>query len=497
MDRFILAMDQGTSSCRSVLVDPAGEIQARAQEELSTLFPKPGWVEHDAQEIWARQLSTARTALQSSGADARDIAAIGITNQRETVVVWDRRSGVPIHHALVWQDRRTADAMQRLATDGKGDLVQQRTGLVLDPYFSASKLAWILDHVPQARARAERGELAAGTIDAWLIWQLTGGRVHATDVSNASRTMLMNLRTLDWDDELLDLLRVPRAVLPNIVDSSGVCGESDASLFGASIPVAGICGDQQGALFGQGCTESGQAKITFGTGCFLLVGTGAEVVRSRSRLLTTVAWRLRGQPAAFALEGSVFMGGAAVQWLRDGLGLIRTAAEVNELAAKVSDCGGVMMVPAFTGLGAPHWDPTARACVLGMTRGTTAAHLARATLEGVGLQVCDVVEAMEADIGSRLRVLRVDGGACASDLLMQVQSNILDAIVERPRQLETTVLGAAFLAGLGVGLWKHAAEVAALARVERTFSPLLDPAIRATMRRQWRRAIECAKGWQP
>jgi len=489
-------MDQGTSSCRSVVVDAAGVIRARAQEELATRFPKPGWVEHDAQEIWSRQLSTARAALRSCGADAKDVAAIGITNQRETVVVWDRRSGVPIHAALVWQDRRTADAMERLATEGMADFVQQRSGLVLDPYFSASKLAWVLDHVPQARARAERGELAAGTIDAWLVWQLTGGRVHATDVSNASRTMLMNLHTLDWDDELLDLLRVPRMVLPRIVDSSGVCGETDASVLGASVPVAGICGDQQSALFGQGCTERGQAKITYGTGCFLLVGTGSEVVMSRGRLLTTVAWRLRGQSAAFALEGSVFMGGAAVQWLRDGIGIIRTAPEVNDLAAKTTDCGGVMMVPAFTGLGAPHWDPTARACVLGMTRGTTAAHLARATLEGIALQVCDVVDAMEADLGSRLCMLRVDGGACASDLLMQLQSDFVDAAVERPRQLETTVMGAAFLAGLGVDLWKRVSDVAAIRSVDRTFTPLLDPTIRANMRRRWRRAVECAKGWQ-
>lgn len=489
-------MDQGTSSCRSVIVDAEGVLQARAQEELATRFPKPGWVEHDAQEIWSRQLSTARAALQACGADAKDVAAIGITNQRETVVVWDRRSGVPIHAALVWQDRRTADAMERLAAEGKTEFVQQRSGLVLDPYFSASKLAWVLDHVPQARVRAERGELAAGTIDAWLVWQLTGGRVHATDVSNASRTMLMNLKTLDWDDALLELLRVPRAVLPRIVDSSGVCGESDASLLGAAIPVAGICGDQQSALFGQGCMERGQTKITYGTGCFLLVGTGTEVVMSRSRLLTTVAWRLQGQPAAFALEGSVFMGGAAVQWLRDGLGIIQTAPEVNDLAASVSDCAGVMMVPAFTGLGAPHWDPTARACVLGMTRGTTAAHLARATLEGIALEVCDVVEAMQADLGSRLRMLRVDGGACASDLLMQMQSDFLDAAVERPRQLETTVMGAAFLAGLGVGVWKRVSDVAAFRSVDRTFTPLLDSATRATMRRQWQRAVECSKGWQ-
>jgi len=496
MSQLILAMDQGTSSCRSVIIDAAGDIRSRAQQELTIRFPKPGWVEHDAQEIWSLQLSTARAALQLCGADGKDVAAIGITNQRETVVVWDRRTGVPIHAALVWQDRRTTDVMQQLVADGQTDFVQQRSGLVLDPYFSASKLAWVLDHVPQARARAERGELAAGTIDAWLVWQLTGGRVHVTDVSNASRTMLMSLRTLDWDDELLDLLRVPRAVLPRIVDSSGVCGESDAALFGASIPIAGICGDQQSALFGQGCTERGQAKITYGTGCFLLVGTGSEVVMSRSRLLTTVAWRLREQPAMFALEGSVFMGGAAVQWLRDGLRIIRTASEVNELAAQVADCAGVMMVPAFTGLGAPHWDPTARACVLGMTRGTSAAHLARATLEGIALQVCDVVEAMETDLGSRLRMLRVDGGACASDLLMQSQSNFLDAVVERPRQLETTVMGAAFLAGLGVGVWKRVSDVTALRSVDQTFTPLLDRTIRVTMRHQWRRAVECAKGWQ-
>jgi len=493
---FILAMDQGTSSCRSIVVDGEGVIRARAQEELATQFPRPGWVEHDAQEIWSRQLSTARAALRSCGVEAKHVAAIGITNQRETVVVWDRRSGVPIHPALVWQDRRTADVVERLAKEGKSDFIQQRSGLVLDPYFSASKLAWVLDHVPQARTRAERGDLAAGTIDAWLVWQLTGGRVHATDVSNASRTMLMNLHTLDWDDELLDLLRVPRAVLPRIVDSSGVSGEADASVLGASIPISGICGDQQSALFGQGCTERGQAKITYGTGCFLLVGTGPEVVMSSSRLLTTVAWRLRGQPATFALEGSVFMGGAAVQWLRDGLGIIRTAPEVNDLAAQVDDSAGVMMVPAFTGLGAPHWDPTARGCVLGMTRGTTAAHLARATLEGIALQVCDVVEAMETDLGSRLGMLRVDGGASASDVLMQLQSNILEATVERPRQLETTAMGAAFLAGLGIDLWKGVADVATIRSVDRTFTPLLDSTIRANMRRQWRRAVECAKGWQ-
>ncbi len=492
--RHILALDEGTSSLRSVVVNADGGIVCAAQREFGQHFPQPGWVEHDASEIWSAQLATAQQVMRESGVAAGEFAGIGITNQRETIVVWDRKSGQPICNALVWQDRRTAGDMTRLRERGVEDEVSQRTGLLLDPYFSASKLAWILRTVPGAADRARRGELAAGTIDTWLIWNLTGGRVHVTDVSNASRTMLMDLRTLEWDEWLLKLFEIPREMLPQIVDSSGVCGETDREIFGASIPIAGIGGDQQCALFGQSCVRPGMAKTTFGTGCFLLANTGTEVVRSRSRLLTTVAWRLRGSPAVYALEGSVFMGGASIQWLRDGLGIIRSAADVNVLAGSVADTAGVVVVPAFTGLGAPHWDASARGAILGLTRGTTAAHIARATLEGIAMQVVEVLDAMNVDRGTTIDVMRVDGGACASDLLMQMQADALGIPIERPSVLESTVLGAAHFAGLATGVWKSLADLEGLRSVDRLFVATTTQPRRATKLKQWRKAIDKSRG---
>ncbi len=498
---LILALDQGTSSSRTAVIDRLGRLASVAQKEFKQFFPKSGWVEHDAAEIWSAQIETARQALRDGGFSATDIAAIGITNQRETIVVWDRKSGQPIHHALVWQDRRTAPDLARLREQGVEEQVISKTGLLLDPYFSASKLAWILNNVDGARARAERGELAAGTIDSWLIWNLTSGRLHVTDVSNASRTMLMDLKTLAWDEWLLKLFGIPRAILPTIVDSSGVCGESDASIFGHGIPIAGIGGDQQCALFGQSCTQAGMTKTTFGTGCFLLANTGTELIRSRSRLLTTVAWRIKGSPAVYALEGSVFMGGASIQWLRDGLGIIRTSSEVNELAARCDESDGVVVVPAFTGLGAPHWDASARGAILGLTRGTTAAHIARATLEGIAMQVVDVVEAMNADIppidrDHPIGIMRVDGGACASDLLMQIQADLLGIPVERPAILESTVLGAAYFAGLATGVWSSVKEIESLRSVERVFAPSMNSSTRAAMVARWTKAVEKSRGWE-
>ncbi len=493
---LLLAIDQGTSSSRSVIVDQSGRIVHGAQREFRQIFPKSGWVEHDAAEIWSTQLETAREALRLGGISPTNIAGIGITNQRETIVVWDRKSGEPIHNALVWQDRRTADDLAKLRAQGVEAQVTEKTGLVLDPYFSASKLAWILNNVADARARAERGELAAGTIDSWLVWKLTSGRVHVTDVSNASRTMLMDLQTLAWDDELLKLFNIPRAILPTIVDTSGVCGETDSAIFGSSIAIAGIGGDQQCALFGQSCVEAGMAKTTFGTGCFLLANTGTKLIRSRSRLLSTVAWRIKDSPAVYALEGSVFMGGASIQWLRDGLRMIRSAPEVNELAGSVDDSGGVVVVPAFTGLGAPHWDASARGCILGLTRGTTAAHIARATLEGIAMQVVEVIEAMNQDRGHAMQSMRVDGGACASDLLMQMQADLLGIQVERPAILESTALGAAYFAGLATGVWSSLSQIQALRRVDRVFVPVMSPSTRQSMRARWRKAIERSRGWE-
>jgi glycerol kinase len=493
----VLALDQGTTSSRAIVFDESGSAVAMAQREFQQIFPRPGWVEHDPLEIWESQLAVAREALARAGLAARDVAAIGITNQRETTVVWDRATGMPVANAIVWQDRRTAGACDRLKREGREPLFRDKTGLVLDPYFSGTKLAWILDNVPGARDAANSagtGRLAFGTVDSWLIWNLTGG-LHATDVTNAARTLLWDLHTGDWSDELLGILEIPRGLLPAVRSSSEVYGETLPGLLGVPIPIAGVAGDQQAALFGQACLTPGMVKNTYGTGCFLLMNTGDRPVRSRNELLTTPAWRIGGR-TDYALEGSVFVAGAVVQWLRDGLGLIRSAADVEALAASVPDSGGVVLVPAFTGLGAPHWDPYARGALLGVTRGTSAAHLARAALEGIAFQVCDVLAAMAADSGVPVAELRVDGGAAANDLLMQLQADLAGVPVVRPRVQETTALGAAYLAGLAVGVWKDTGEIAARWQVDRRFEPQLDPAAAAGRRERWSRAVERAKGWE-
>ena len=491
--KYILALDQGTTSSRAIIFDKKGAIVADAQQEFRQIFPKPGWVEHDADEIWATQRSVAADALGKAGLTSTDIAAIGITNQRETTVVWDRATGKPICNAIVWQDRRTSGACDRLKQAGKAPMIRRKTGLVVDAYFSGTKLQWILKNVPGARARARRGELAFGTIDSWLVWNLTGGRTHVTDVSNASRTMLCNLKTCDWDDELLTLFDIPRSMLPEVRDSSEVYGE--CTLWGGAIPIAGIAGDQQAALFGQVCRQPGMVKNTYGTGCFMLMNTGTKPVMSKNNLLTTVAWRIGGR-TEYALEGSIFIAGAVVQWLRDGLGLIKTSSEVESLAAQVPDTGGVYLVPAFAGLGAPHWDQYARGLMAGITRGTTSAHIARAALEGIAYQVHDVLEAMQSDSGIKLKELRVDGGACANNLLMQFQADMLGVPVVRPRVSETTALGAAYLAGLAVHYWKDTAEIAKQWQADRRFIPAMKPARRQQLLSGWKKALSRAKKWE-
>jgi len=490
--KYILALDQGTTSSRAMVFDHGGAVIAAAQQELRQRFPQPGWVEHDAREIWATQSAVAKQALQKAGLTASDVAAIGITNQRETTVVWEHATGRPLCNAIVWQDRRTAGACDRLRARGLAATIRRKTGLVLDPYFSATKLHWILHHIPGAMARARAGELAFGTVDSWLVWNLTGGRRHVTDPSNASRTMLFNIHTGDWDAELLRIFGVPRAVLPEVRSSSEVYGESH--LFGSAVPIAAIAGDQQAALFGQVCTKPGMVKNTYGTGCFLLMHTGAKPIASRNNLLTTVAWRV-GNRTEYALEGSVFTAGAVVQWLRDGLGLIGSAGQVEALAAQVRDNGGVYLVPAFAGLGAPHWDPYARGLIAGLTRGSTRAHIARAALEAIAYQVRDILRAMEDDAKIRLRELRVDGGACANDLLMQFQADLLGVPVARPRVAETTALGAAYLAGLAVGFWKDRREIAAQWRVDRRFVPAVKLAVRKQLLAGWAQALARARQW--
>jgi len=490
----ILALDQGTTSSRAIVFDEAGQVLGTAQQELTQIYPQSGWVEQDAEEIWSTQLATARAALAQAGLSAGNIAAIGITNQRETTVVWERATGRPIANAIVWQDRRTAGLCEQLRVQGVEALFTGRTGLLLDSYFSGTKVRWLLDHVEGARARADKGALAFGTVDAWLIWKLTGGRVHATDVSNASRTMMFNIHTRDWDDKLLGLLRVPRALLPKVVDSSAVCGECDSAHFGRGIPIAGIAGDQQAALFGQQCTRSGMVKNTYGTGCFMLMHTGTRPVDSHNRLLTTVAWKI-GETVEYALEGSVFIAGAAVQWLRDGLGIIRTSGEVEALARSVVDTGGVYLVPAFAGLGAPYWDPHARGTIVGMSRGTTAAHIARATLDSIAYQTADVLEAMHADSGIAVTELRVDGGATQNDLLMQFQADVLGVPVVRPKIYETTALGAAYLAGLAVGFWKNTDALAAQWQLDRRFEPAMSAARRAALKAGWIKAVKRSRAW--
>jgi glycerol kinase len=489
---FVLALDQGTTSSRAIVFDHRGQACGVAQQEFRQIFPEPGWVEHDPTEIWATQSAVLHGALATAGIGAADLAAIGITNQRETTVLWERATGRPVANAIVWQDRRTAGMCDQLRAAGHAPTFAAKTGLVLDAYFSGTKLKWLLDHVPGARARAEAGELAFGTIDSWLVWNLTRGSVHATDPSNASRTLLFDIHRGDWDDELLALLDVPRAVLPQVVPSSGVVGH--ANLEGTDVPIAGIAGDQQAALFGQACHAPGLAKNTYGTGCFLLMNTGPKAVASRNNLLTTVAWSRNGV-TEYALEGSVFIGGAVVQWLRDGLKIIRQASEVEALALTVPDNGGVYFAPAFAGLGAPHWDAYARGTIVGLTRGATGGHIARAALESIAYQSADLLSAMEKDAGLALPELRVDGGATASNLLMQFQADLLGVPVVRPRVHETTALGAAYLAGLAVGYWKDASDVKANWQVDRTFEPSMARAQAAEMRARWEKAVERAKAW--
>ena len=490
---YILALDQGTTSSRAILFDEAGAVRAAAQKEFEQIYPQPGWVEHDPEEIWATQMATAVEALSRANVAPRDVAALGITNQRETTLLWDRQSGEPVCNAIVWQDRRTASMIDRLKAEGQGPLATQKTGLVPDAYFSASKLAWMLEHVPGARAKAEAGRLAFGTVDTWLVYRLTGGRLHLTDVSNASRTMLFNLHTLDWDEALLAWWRIPRAVLPQVRSSSEIYGEAAVPGL-AGIPIAGIAGDQQAALFGQLCLEPGLAKNTYGTGCFLLLNTGPAPIASRNQLVTTVAWQ-RGGITTYALEGSVFIGGAVVQWLRDGLQLIRSARDIEALAASVPDTGGIYVVPAFAGLGAPHWDPYARGTICGLTRGTTAGHLARAALEGIAHQVADLLDAMRADAALPLPQLRVDGGACANNLLMQMQADLLQLPIVRPKVVETTALGAACLAGLAAGFWKGTEALAQFWQADRTFDPQRSAEQVAESRAAWKKAVGRAKGW--
>jgi glycerol kinase len=492
----VLALDQGTTSSRAIVFDRRGRARGAAQQEFAQDFPRPGWVEHDPRDLWQTTRRVAIAAVAKAKLTGADLAAVGLTNQRETTLLWERTTGRPLAPAIVWQDRRTAEACAQLKQRGLEGLFRRKTGLVLDPYFSGTKLAWLLDHVPGARRRAGRGELAFGTVDTWLLWQLTGGRVHATDVSNASRTLLLDLRTGAWDDELLATLRIPREVLPEVRASSEVYGEVESIPALRGVPIAGVAGDQQAALFGQACFRPGLAKNTYGTGCFLLLHTGMKPVASRHHLLTTIAWGLGADgPLEYALEGSVFIGGAVVQWLRDGLGLIAKSADVEKLAAQVADNGGVYLVPAFTGLGAPHWDAAARGAIVGLTRGSTAAHLARAALESIAYQSADLLHAMEADAQLKLRELRVDGGATANNGLLQFQSDLLRVPVVRPRVTETTALGAAYLAGLAVGFWKNQDEIAGLWAMDRTYRPRATRTTIYPLQRDWRRAVERARQW--
>lgn len=490
--KYILALDQGTTSSRAMVVNEAGEVVSVAQRPFRQIFPQPGWVEHSPTEIWASQSGVTTEALAAVDLTERDIAAIGITNQRETTIVWDRETGEPIYNAIVWQDRRTAEFCDALRDHGDGELIQSKTGLLPDAYFSGSKVNWILNNVDGARARAGAGKLAFGTVDSWLIWKLTQGEKHVTDVTNASRTMLFNIHTLEWDEELLRMLDVPRSMLPQVVASSGLCATTRGIFNG--IPIAGIAGDQQAALFGQMCTSPGMAKCTFGTGAFMLLHTGTQATVSKNRLLTTIAWKI-GDRVEYALEGSMLMAGAVVQWLRDDLQMIRTSAEIEELAASVPNSNGVVLVPAFAGLGAPYWDQYARGALLGMTRGTTRAHIARAALEGIALQVTDVLGAMQADSGLPLAQLRVDGGASANGLLMQIQADVLGIEVVRPKNAEATVMGAAYLAGIAVGYWPDKETIAKQWQVDRVFTPKMDANTRSNVCETWRKALGRAQGW--
>ena len=493
MEKYILALDAGTTSSRAIVFNHQGESCAVAQKEFNQLFPKSGWVEHDPREIWSSQVAVAAEAITKLGLNRENIAGIGITNQRETTVVWDKKTGEPVYNAIVWQDRRTAEYCDSLKNEEMLPLIRKKTGLIVDAYFSATKIKWILDNVPGARTRAEKGELAFGTVDTWLLWQLTRGEVHATDVSNASRTMLYNIHTLQWDDDLLKLFNIPATILPDVLESSAIYGYTKSTLFETEIPVSGIAGDQQAALFGQMCIDKGMVKNTYGTGCFILMNTGEQPVASKNNLVTTIAWKLGGI-TNYALEGSIFVAGAIVQWLRDGLQIIRSSSEIEALATQVPDNGDVYFVPALTGLGAPYWDQYARGAIIGITRGTTAAHIARAAIEGIAYQTMDVIHAMILDAGIGLKELRVDGGAAKNNLLMQLQANILGQTVIRPQTTETTALGAAYLAGLAVGFWPSVEDIKKQWSVDRIFEP--DPFVDMQIaKKKWAEAVHRSQSW--
>ena len=494
MEQFILAFDQGTTSSRAIIFDKNGNIRSVAQKEFTQIFPKPGWVEHDATEIWSTQIGVAAEAVSQAGITIQQIAAIGITNQRETTIVWDKETGEPVYNAIVWQDRRTATYCDQLKEQGYLQPIQRKTGLIVDAYFSATKLKWILDNVGGAREKAAAGRLLFGTVDSWLLWKLTRGQVHATDVSNASRTMLYNIHTLEWDNELLELMDIPASVLPEVKGSSEIYGYTQNTLTSANIPVAGIAGDQQAALFGQMCTAAGMVKNTYGTGCFMLMNTGKQPVISTNNLLTTIAWQINGE-TYYALEGSVFIAGAIVQWLRDGLQVIRTSGEIETLATKVAGTDGVYLVPAFAGLGAPYWNQHARGTITGMTRGTTTAHIARAALESIAYQTMDVVNAMQADSGIMVKELRVDGGASKNNFLMQFQGDILNTKVIRPKITETTALGAAYLAGLATGFWNNMEEIQQQWQADSIFEPAIDDEARQSLSKEWHRAVKATQYW--
>ncbi|TAL47255.1 MAG: glycerol kinase [Chitinophagaceae bacterium] len=494
MSHYILALDQGTTSSRSMIFDQHGNIKSVAQKEFKQIFPQPGWVEHDADEIWSTQFGTMAEAVAKAGITIKQIAGIGITNQRETTVVWERSTGKPVYHAIVWQDRRTATYCDELREAGNAKTIQEKTGLIIDAYFSATKLKWILDNVPGARAKAENGELAFGTIDTWLVWKLSNGNVHVTDVSNASRTMLLNIHTCQWDDELLKLFNIPKSVLPEVKPSSKIYGVTGNIFPDSKLPIAGIAGDQQAALFGQMCTQPGMVKNTYGTGCFMLMNTGTKAITSKNNLLTTIAWQIDGK-TEYALEGSVFIAGAVVQWLRDGLKIIRNSKEVESLAQQVKDSEGVYIVPAFAGLGAPHWNQYARGTIFGLTRGSSNAHIARAALDSIAYQTYDVLKSMEADSGISIAELRVDGGATINNSLMQFQSDILNTKVVRPKITETTALGAAYLAGLAVGYWKNIEEIRKQWLVDKEFSPAMNEEKRVELVKGWQRAVRASISW--
>lgn len=494
MEKFILAFDQGTTSSRALLFDHKGNIRSVAQKELQQFFPKPGWVEHDPNEIWSSQVSVAAEAMSKLGINGLSLQAIGITNQRETAIVWDRKTGQPVYNAIVWQDRRTAPFCDELKDRGLANKIREKTGLVIDAYFSGTKVKWILDHVEGAREKAEKGELAFGTVDSWLVWKLTQGRTHITDITNASRTMLYNINTLDWDDEMLKLMGIPKSMLPKVASSSEVYDNTNTTFFASKVPIAGIAGDQQAALFGQMCTEEGMVKNTYGTGCFILLNTGEKPFFSKNNLITTIAWQINGK-TTYALEGSIFIAGAVVQWLRDGLKIIKNSSEIEALASQVEDSGDLYFVPSFTGMGAPHWDQYARGLMVGISRGTSRAHIARAALEGIAFQAMDVLHVMKLDTGMKIKELRVDGGASANNLLMQFQADILQTTVIRPKVIETTAMGAAYLAGLATGFWKDTEEIRQQWQPEKQFEPAMPDSKVMTIKRKWADAVKRAKSW--